>query len=177
MEEPRRQVIAEFIGTNMDVLADKVVAQLLAAGIDAVRLPASGASSEGMAGRVEPIRIAVSSDQADDVGHLLELAEDNTVEPLPQQQEDDGTPGGSWVALSEFSGAQADLLASMAVSHLESQGIDAVRLPAQNPLTILGGIVAEPITILVPPGSARQAEELLRGLEDAEPLEPDQSQR
>jgi hypothetical protein len=74
-----------------------------------------------------------------------------------------------WAIVAEFSGAQGDMLASMAVSHLEAEGIEAVRLPAQNPLTILGGIVAEPIRVLVPPEKAEEAGKLLEGLEDAEP--------
>jgi len=74
-----------------------------------------------------------------------------------------------WEVVAEFSGTSMEALADIAVGHLKSEGIEAVRLPIQNMLTLLGGAVSEPIKILVPPDRAEEARGILAGIEDAAP--------
>lgn len=74
-----------------------------------------------------------------------------------------------WEVVAEFSGTSMEALADIAVGHLKSEGIEAVRLPIQNMLTLLAGAVSEPIRILVPPDRADQARGILQGIEDSEP--------
>lgn len=74
-----------------------------------------------------------------------------------------------WEVVAEFSGTSMEALADIAVGHLQSEGIEAVRLPIQNMLTLLAGAVSEPIRILVPPDRAEEARELLAGIDDAAP--------
>lgn len=67
MEQERWSVIAEFIGSGTDALADMIVERLRAHGIETVRLPA--AKDTGA------IRVAVHLERVDEARELLEKEE------------------------------------------------------------------------------------------------------
>ena len=67
MDQERWSVIAEFLGRNMDALADMVIERLREHGIDAARLPAEKATGA--------IRVAVHFEQVDEARALLEEAD------------------------------------------------------------------------------------------------------
>ena len=66
-----------------------------------------------------------------------------------------------WVVVARISGLGNDLNASMLIARLEAADIPAVRLPVQPPTTAMGGVVHEPIRVLVPPDKAEAARALL----------------
>ena len=74
-----------------------------------------------------------------------------------------------WEVIAEFAGTSMEALADIAVGALKADGIEAVRFPIENPLTLLSGANCEPIRILVPPHQADKARELLKGIEDSRP--------
>ncbi len=65
MEQERWSVIAEFLGSNMDALAEMVVERLRAHGIEAARLPAEDKDTGA-------IRVAVHLEHAGEARALLE---------------------------------------------------------------------------------------------------------
>lgn len=65
MEQERWSVIAEFLGSNMEALAEMVIERLRAHGIEAARLPAEGKDTGA-------IRVAVHLEQVDEARELLE---------------------------------------------------------------------------------------------------------
>ncbi len=66
-----------------------------------------------------------------------------------------------WVPIAEFSGSDSDLEANMLIARLEADDIPATRFPVQAPSTILVGIMAQPIVILVPKDRENDAEAVL----------------
>ena len=73
-----------------------------------------------------------------------------------------------WEVVAEFTGTSMDVLAGIAVSHLRSEGIDAIRMPAENPSVVFSGASCIPIKIYVPLDQAESARELLEDIEEAE---------
>ena len=68
-----------------------------------------------------------------------------------------------WVVVARISGPSNDFEANMLMSRLEAEDIPAVRLPVQAPTTAMGGLVHDPIRILVP----QDREEAAKALIDA----------
>lgn len=71
-----------------------------------------------------------------------------------------------WSVIAEFLGSNTDALAEMVVERLRAHGIEAARLPAEKPDT-------GAIRVAVHLEHAGEARALLRGLDEAEPMEED----
>ena len=66
-----------------------------------------------------------------------------------------------WVVVARISGPGNDFEANMLIARLEAEDIPAVRLPVQPPTTAMGGLVHDPIRILVPQGKEEAANALI----------------
>jgi len=66
-----------------------------------------------------------------------------------------------WVVVARISGPGNDFQANMLIARLEAEDIPAVRLPVQAPTTAMGGLVHEPIKILVPQDKEEAANALI----------------
>jgi len=66
-----------------------------------------------------------------------------------------------WVVIARISGLGSDFEANMLIARLEAEDIPAVRLPVQAPTTAMGGLVHEPIRILVPQDKEEAANALI----------------
>jgi hypothetical protein len=71
MDYGRRLVVADFIGPNMDALAEVVLKRLQAEGIDAVRLADDHAIEPVAHPMATSVRIAVPNEQAEQAMVLL----------------------------------------------------------------------------------------------------------
>ena len=66
-----------------------------------------------------------------------------------------------WVVVARISGAGNDFEANMLISRLEAEDIPVVRLPIQAPTTAMGGLVHDPIRVLVPQDKEEAAKALI----------------
>ncbi len=72
-----------------------------------------------------------------------------------------------WVVVARISGLGSDFDANMLIARLEAEDIPAVRLPVQAPTTAMGGLVHEPIRILVPQDRVDDAKSMIADSEES----------
>ncbi|MFP3904139.1 MAG: hypothetical protein ACLFWB_07875 [Armatimonadota bacterium] len=73
-----------------------------------------------------------------------------------------------WVEVARYTGSDADTQANLLISHLESEDIEAKRIPIQTPATTMAGVFDQPIQVFVRPSDEDAAREIVQGGHESE---------
>ncbi|MFO7948714.1 MAG: hypothetical protein R6V19_18080 [Armatimonadota bacterium] len=73
-----------------------------------------------------------------------------------------------WVEVARYTGSDADTEANLLITHLESEDIEAKRVPVQPPATTMAGVFDQPIQVFVSPSDEDKARKIVQGGHESE---------